>query len=593
MPGTDAIIPNDSAVHRSSSGPSLILARRILAIGHSFLVGALAFGCAHQKPSHAPPSIVPVSAAVQPAGIHLRDVAGEAGLNYHWEITGKRPLNILQTIGNGCAFLDYDGDGNLDILLIGPKPALFRGDGKGHFQDVSAQTGLDRLQGHFLGCCVGDYDSDGFDDIYVSAYRGGVLLHNEPGSNPSERVFKDVTSESGIAPQPWGTSCGFADLDHDGLLDLYIANYVKFDPDVDIVLCPEQGILTGCGPRDYDAMHGVLYRNLGQGRFSDVTKSWNAKSTGKSLGVAFANFQTVNRTGFAVANDLESGDLFRTGSGGKLENVGKQAGVAGDREGAVHAGMGIDWGDFDNDGKPDLFVTTFGDETKCLYRNDGTGVFTDVSAERGVEKPTLPFVGWGCKFFDADNDGWLDLMIANGHVQDNVAKFEKSTYRQPVVFMHNLGPPNGMFEDGTKSSGVGRLPRLVGRGLAVGDYDNDGLVDVLIVDSEGKPILLHNESGTPKDGWVGLKLIGSERTNRSAYGSVCRVIAGGKRYVRQCHPGGSYLSSSDPRVHFGLGTSKIESITVWWPDGIAQSWTDIKQGRYLTVKEGESPESAR
>jgi hypothetical protein len=521
---------------------------------------------------------------VTPAQPTFREVGLQAGLDYRWEVPGKRPLNILQTIGNGCAFLDYDNDGNLDILLVGPRVVLYKGDGHGHFTDVSHAMGLDRLHGHFLGCCVGDYDNDGWKDIYLSGFRTGVLLHNEQGKG-----FRDVTAQVGLKPQVWGASCAFADLDRDGYLDLYICNYVNFDPATDLLLCPFKGVMTGCGPNDYQAAEGVLYHNEKGRRFTDITSKSKLRTHGKGLGVAFADFNRSGRVSFAVANDLQFGDLYENQWQGKFENIGAASGTGADQDGQTHAGMGIDWGDYDNDGLFDLFVTTFRDETKCLYHNDGHDVFHVVSAQAGIDKPTLPYVGWGCKFFDADNDGWLDLIIANGHVQDNISRFEKTTYREPTLFLHNQQGKPTTFLDATKSAGLGQLPLIVGRGLAVGDYDNDGKVDVLVVDSEGRPLLLHNEIGGANH-WLGLSLIGTGRCNRDAYGAVVTFRDEHKRLIRQCHPGGSYLSSSDPRVHVGLGQDTIKSVTVLWPDGKSQTWTDLDSDRYYTVKEGEHPQ---
>jgi hypothetical protein len=554
----------------------------------------------------------------------FHEVGQTAGLNYHWPLPGKRPLNILQTIGNGCAFLDYNNDGCLDILLVGPKLSLYKGDGHGHFTDVTHETGLDRFHGHFLGCCVGDFDNDGYDDLYVSGYRTGLLLHNEareqsvnrlafsvknlaqegsgtPNSfslntqhstlNAQHRVFRDVTRAMGLSPQPWGTSCAFADLDGDGYLDLYIANYVSFDPGTDLTLCPFHGVLTGCGPNDYDAVKGVLYHNEGGRRFRDVTQRWNATSAhGKGLGVAFADFDGSGRVGMAVANDLSNGDLFQNVRRGRLKNIGMVSGTALDPEGQTHAGMGADWGDYDNDGKLDLFVTTFSNEPKCLYHNEGDGQFTYQGEQTNLDGPTLPYVAWGCKFLDADNDGWLDLMIANGHVQDNISRFEEATYRQPTLFLHNRGGPHPTFEDASRSAGLSALPNIVGRGLAIGDYDNDGRVDVLVVDSEGRPLLLHNETQVPKNSWIGFRLIGKGRSGRNAYGALITVKAGGRKMVRQCQPGGSYLSSSDSRVHFGLGGAPVSSVKIRWPDGYTQTLAAVTPGRYVTVVEGEAPQ---
>jgi hypothetical protein len=557
-------------------------------------VGALAIiGCMREMPGTAR-SLVPTSfhteTVARKAHLHhstdsypkFRDVASASGLSYRWSIVGKRPLNILQTIGNGCALLDYNNDGNLDILLVGSKVALYRGDGHGHFTDVSHETGLDRLRGHFLGCAVGDYDRDGFDDLYLSAYRGGVLLHNDGGKH-----FVDVTRQAGIEPQPWGTSCAFADVDGDGYLDLYIANYVEFDPTIDFNLCPYHGAMTGCGPNDYETARGVLYHNE-HGHFRDVTQAWGINAEhGRGLGVAFADFDGSGKQGFAVANDLVAGDLFMHSADARLKNVGRVSGTALDPMGHVHAGMGIDWGDYDNDGHPDLFVTTFGDETKCLYHNDG-GSFTYKSEDAGLDEPTLPYVGWGCKFLDADNDGWLDLMIANGHVQDNIARFHEGSYRQPTLFLRNRGGAHVTFEDASRRSGLNALKPIVGRGLAVGDFDNDGRVDALVVDSEGRPLLLHNETDAPENRWIGFKLTGTGHSNPDAYGATITVTTEGRTLTRFCHADGSYLSSSDPRVHFGLGPGSptVSQVTIHWPDGRISTMHDVPAGRYYPVNEG-------
>jgi hypothetical protein len=524
-------------------------------------------------------------------------VASEAGLRYEWKISSNRPLNILQTIGNGCAFLDYDQDGNLDILLVGPRPALFRGDGQGHFQNVTQKTGLDRLAGHFLGCCVGDIDNDGYPDLYLSGYREGRLLHNV-GSGAGSRGFRDITAVSGLKPQPWGTSCGFADLDGDGYLDLYVCNYVDFGPHTR-QLCqlgaPQGVVTTSCGPRDYRGIQGTLYRNCGGRRFEDVTYRWGADAhSGKGLGVAFADFDGSGRPGFAVANDEVAGDLFRNEGRGRLTNIGAASGTAFGPTGQPQAGMGVDWGDFDNDGKLDLFVATFSNEVKSLYHNQGNALFVNVGYESGISRPAHHRVAFGAKFFDADNDGWLDLMIANGHVQDNVAAFrfiDHSAYRQTTQLFRNLGPSSGsprraptQFVEIGAEAGEAFRRALVGRGLAVGDYDNDGRVDALVVDSEGAPLLLHNQSASDNS-WIGFQLVGRGRSNRSAYGAVITVTAGARRYARQCQPAGSYLSSSDPRVHFGLGKGEVTGVTVRWPDGRTTRYGRFQTGRYWLLRQ--------
>jgi len=544
-------------------------------------------GC---RPGAAPvPSRPPAPGTSAPPGPPLfSDVAGPAGLHYQWVVAGKRPLNILQTIGNGCAFLDYDNSGNLSVLLVGTdRIALFRGDGHGHFSDVSRAMGLDTLKGHFLGCAVGDYDGDGYDDVYVSGYRTGLLLHNEGGKR-----FRDVTREAGLKPQPWGTSAAWAEsVPGSGRLDLFVANYADFglDPKKYQQLCMSHGIETSCGPRYYKPIKGVLYRNLGGGRFADVSAGAGIAATnGRGLGVAWAPLEPGEAPSLAVSNDELAGDLLRPDSkaAAHYTNIGAQAGTAFDRDGKIHGGMGTDWGDYAEDGRLDLFVATFQGEAKSLYHNDRSGQFSDVSYRTGLALPTIPQVAFGCKLFDYDNDGHLDILLANGHVQDNIHAIDAgTTYRQPLQLFHNSGAKPPAFTDASASGGPAFAKPLVGRGLAVGDYDNDGREDVLVVDSEGTPLLLHNDCATPGH-WLGVRLVGV-RSNRDGIGALLTASFGGRKLLRLCHTDGSYLSASDKRVHFGLGAATtVDSLTVRWPSGLVQTVKSPPTDKYITVTEG-------
>jgi hypothetical protein len=500
-------------------------------------------------------------------------------------VRGKRPLNILQTIGNGCAFLDYDNDNHLDVLLVGSPLALYRGDGRGHFADVTQAVGFDKLSGHFLGCCVGDYDNDGFEDVYLSAYRGGLLLNNKSG-----KIFKDVTRAVGVAPQPWGTSCAFGDVDNDGRLDLYIGNYIAFGPKTNPQLCDFLGIKSACGPRFYPPQRGALYRNQG-GKFRDVTKAWGAdKVSGKALGVAFLDFDGSGRQSLAIANDEMPGDLLRN-LGGKFKNIGASSGTALGSNGSAQAGMGIDWGDYDNDRRVDLIVTTFVNQAKPIYRNEGDGLFSDNSTPLGLTQSTLPYIAFGVKWFDYDNDGWLDLLIANGHVQDNIADIDIGRlYRQPTQLFRNV---NGQrFEDMSAQAGEDLPRRIVGRGLAVGDYDNDGRVDALVVDSEGEPLLLRNETLNVGN-WLQIKLRGKKGkqeegrgSNRDGIGAIVTVEANGRKLIRHCATDGSYLSASDRRVHVGLGKATSATIAVRWTSGATDVYKNVVANRVVVLREG-------
>lgn len=516
-----------------------------------------------------------------PSLISFNNVTHSAGINYKWQINAPRPLNILGTIGNGCAFLDYDRDGNLDILLVSDRLALYKGDGRGNFRDVSEETGLSKLKGHFLGCAVGDYDNDGFPDIYLTAYQGGALLHNEGGKH-----FTDVSRQATIPAQPWGTSAAWVQLTPEsGLLDLVIGNYVSFGPQTSPQLCPNGNHMTSCGPRYYTAHHPKLYKNLGGGRFLDVSAQWKmTTSHGKNLGIACADYDHSGRQSISFANDEVEGDLM-SNTGSSFKNVAAFAGTAFDHDGARHGGMGTDWGDYDNDGKLDLVVATFQNETKCIYHNDGGGNFSEVAERLGLAAIALPYVSFGAKWLDVDNDGWLDLIIASGHVQDNIHEIDPAShYREPTLLLHNKH--GQLFEDISSSSGSAFGVPIVGRGLAIGDYDNDGRMDALVVNSEGAPLLLHNESKTSNN-WIILNLEGVQ-SNRQGYGALVTLDTGTQKLLRVCHADGSYMSSSDPRVHCGLGTASTATISVKWPSGKSNSYGNLNANHQYTLREGDS-----
>jgi hypothetical protein len=480
--------------------------------------------------------------------------------------------------------LDYDNDGNLDILLVGPKIALYKGDGAGHFTDVTRETGLDTLQGHFLGCTVGDYDNDGYPDIYITGFRTGVLLHNERG-----KAFKDVTVQSGLKPQPWGTSAAFVQLTNSGHLDLCICNYLHFGPDVRPQLCIDHGIPAVCMPKDYLPEHNVLYHNLGNGRFADVTAAWNAAGSGRGLGIACADFDGSGTPSIAFANDQTPGDLLHCLQRGspRFTNIAQACGTARGPDGQVHAGMGEDWGDYDNDGKLDLVVAAFAAEQKSLYHNEGGNLFSDAGSSTGINGVILTLVTFGCKFFDYDNDGWLDLIFANGHIGDNVAQVSPGvTFRQSTVLLHNGGGSLIQYQDVSQEAGTDVVRPIVGRGLAVGDYDNDGKVDVLIVDSEGSPVLLHNET-VGSGHWLQIKLVGT-KSNRDGIGSLVTFETGGRKLLRLCHTDGSYMSASDSRVHCGLGDASSANITIKWPSGQHDIFRNVAADRVVVLTEGSS-----
>jgi len=368
-------------------------------------------------------------------------------------------------------------------------------------------------------------------------------------------------------------------------LDLFIGNYAEFDPARDKRLCGNNGKQYACGPLVYNSRFGVLYRNRADGRFEDVSAHWRPGGWGKVLGAAFADYEGSHRASLYLANDENAGNLLQN-RGSAFRDAGSESGTAFSREGRVHGGMGVDWGDYDNDGQMDLFVATYQDEAKCIYRNLGSGVFDELSHKLGVAQRTLPYVAFGAKWLDYDNDGWLDLMIANGHVEDNIHDLDASaSYRQATeLFWNDRGKA---FADVSGRAGSALLKPIVGRGLAIGDFDNDGRVDALVVDSEGAPLLLHNES--PKTGhWLSLRLEGVHG-NRDGYGAEVKVTAAGRTQVRVCHTDGSYLSASDRRVHIGIGAAtQAAEVSILWPDGRRDSFASLAAGKEYTLREGDA-----
>jgi enediyne biosynthesis protein E4 len=534
------------------------------------------------------------SEKIAPSPAQFVDVARQAGVArvYSTRVTDGQALTILQTIGHGGAFLDYDNDGNLDILLVDTQLTLYRGDGKGQFSERTQSVGLDRLSGHFLGCAVGDYDNDGYDDLYISGYRSGALLHNENGKR-----FRDVTRTAGLKPQPWGTSCGFSDLDGDGLLDLFLCNYVEFGPDPSRY--PQRCEPMACPPQNYNPEKPVLYHNLGGGRFREETQaSGVGAAAGKALALAFADYDDDGDQDIIVANDEMPGDLFENRGNFRFENRGMESGTALGSDGRVHGGMGADWADYDRDGILDAIVTTYTDQPKALYRNTGQGLFQNVSDQNGIGAVTEPYVAFGVKWLDYDNDGWPDLLIANGNVDNKIAViFPDKTYRQPTQLLRNMGATaqgDGIrFADVSKTAGTALTQPIVGRGLATGDFDNDGRIDALLIEDEGQVMLLHNEdknedkTGGKSGHWLGLSLVGTGKSNRNALGArVTLTYAGGKQ-VREVQTASSYLSASDRRLHFGLGTAdRIQEVTVRWPDGRIETHTGLAIDRYHTLRQG-------
>jgi hypothetical protein len=476
--------------------------------------------------------------------------------------------------------LDYDSDGWMDILVVGTSSCtLYHNDGKGYFQDVTAQSGI-TLRGMLFGVAVGDYDNDGYPDLYITGYGVSALYHNDGKGH-----FQDVTAKAGVGAKDRYdvmSAVAFADLDNDGKLDLIVGRYILFTPQMQ-QLCDFRGVFASCGVKIYPPVKPAVYHNLGEGRFEEVTDAWGWNSAhGRCLGIAVRAGEP-NGVAVYLANDEVQGDLF-VKEGARWVNIGSQSGAGVNREGQNQAGMGTDWGDFDGDGKPDLVVSTFESEPKSLYRADAKNLYLEMGTRLGITQRTLPYVAWTAKFLDYDNDGWLDLLFTNGHTQDNVAQIHKEMrFEQPLILYHN--EKGNLFQDASQTAGEAFSKPISGRGVAVGDFDNDGRIDLLVMQEEGVPLLLHNESLSPSH-WLGIRLRGT-KSNRDGIGTRVRLKVGSRILVREMQLAGGYFSAHDPRLLFGLGSAtQIDSITVEWANGEKQTISNPPIDRYITLEQG-------
>lgn len=546
--------------------------RHVVNLAIMLSYGTLVVGCTKQNTLSGRPT----------AGWLTDTTAASSVGKYEFKIKGTRPLNLLQTIGNGCGVADFNLDGNLDLILVGNPVAVYIGDGKGAFTAVPcpALSGLPAQ-----GCAIADIDNDGDPDVYLSGYKTGYLWRNDKGK------LTDITASSKLPKQPWGTSASFTDLDHDGLLDLVIANYVQYDPAKGTrTLCDFRDsngktVLGACGPREYLPLQASIHHNLGKCTFADITKSTKVITNGRGLGVASCDTLANGSLRIAIGNDETPGDLLAISSQKPIQaiNYGARSGTAYDLDGKLHGGMGVDFGDYDNDGKFDLAVATFEGEPMSLYHNDGSDLYTDRSVSTNVAFPTRPLVTFGLHFIDVDNDSWLDIVTTNGHVLDNVTDIkEASVYRQSSQILRNTG--KGRFEDISQSAGAAFVVPMVGRGLAAGDIDNDGRVDLIVIDSEGHPHVYKN--GYPNSGnWIGLQLQGT-LSPRDGTGAIVTITQGKTAYIRHAHSDGSYMSASDARVNVGLGeNSSPVDISVRWSSGIVQKLSTVNVGHYTRIIE--------
>jgi hypothetical protein len=528
--------------------------------------------------------VAPTSANLSPSTIRFESRAEDAGVRFRWPNL-PHPLSILDAFGCGCAFLDYDGDGWQDVLLVAePHPRLYRSVRGRRFEDVTAASGLQRLKGAWKGCAVGDYDGDGRPDLLLTGYHCLALLRNGGGGK-----WVDATAASGLqGGDRWSSGAGFMDLDGNGTLDLVLLNYVRFGPDSRRYCEPKPGIKAGCPPRYYLPEYPEVWRNTGRGVFENVSEpAGMGRATGTAQVLAFADVDGDGDPDFYIGNDGVPSDLMINEGRLRFRNAGIENGVAYGPGGGAVAAMAADFADFDHDGVFDLFVTAFSGESFPLLRGTRGGNFEHAEEAQGLAAPTHNALGFGARWVDVDNDGWPDLAVANGHVYERTAEIYAGTrFLEPLMLFHNQ--QGRAFHDVTPEVGGAAATPILGRGLATGDYDNDGRMDLLVVDYAGGPLLLHNTT-PPGAHWITLDLR-SGSPNRFAYGARVEARSGDQAWIAQVSPCASYLSSSDPRVHLGLGAaSRIDSLVISWPSGKTQTVRNLAPDRVLRITEGEVP----
>ena len=505
---------------------------------------------------------------------------------------GKSPLKHLPEIsGAGCAFLDYDDDGWMDIYLVNSgqadfytpsKPlrnALYHNNRDGTFTDVTEKAGVGSGR-YGMGVAVGDYDNDGFPDIYVTQYDRSILYHNN-----GDGTFTDVTEKAGVAAPGWASSAAWFDYDNDGRLDLFVCHFAAWDPSQTCGITAD-GAHHYCIPRIFKPTSSWLFHNNGDGTFTDVSKEAGiSEHLGKAWGVVATDINNDGRMDIFVSNDTVANSLYLNKGDGKFDEIGLQADVAYSAEGKARSGMGVDSADFNQDGWMDIFVANIDEEIFALYKNKGDLTFDDVAMPMGIGMPTRWMSGWGLKFFDYDNDGNLDLIVANGFPDDLVEQFSsRVTFKEQLLLFHNSGKA---FQDVSSQSGPAFAKPFSARGLAVGDFNNDGGIDVLISVNDEAPVLLRNEIGKLSH-WLGVRLVG-KKCNADAVGARIAYQSGDLKRSRFKVGGGSFLSSHDPRVVLGIGSrAKLDWVEITWPQpsGAVERFTNLPIDRYVTLVEG-------
>ena len=525
------------------------------------------------------------------------DITQKSGVNFSYQASHTSKKYLIETMGAGVALFDYDNDGRLDIFLVNGAPLddptplgtipkksgakfwnrLYHQKADGTFEDVTQKAGL-QGEGYGMGVAVGDYDNDGYEDLYVTGFGGNHLYHNNGNG-----TFTDVTAKAGVGGSGWSTSAAWVDLDGDGYLDLVVLRYLDWD--FADVWCGEhrEGYRAYCHPENFKAVPPLVYHNNGDGTFSEVAAKLGLAKPAKGLGVAFEDYDKDGHLDVFFANDSMLEYLYHNKGDGTFEEVGLTAAVAADADGRTYAGMGVDFADYKNTGWPSLLVTDLANQRYSLYENNRDGSFNYVSQETGIGKMTLLHSGWGVRFFDYDNDGWKDLMIAQGHDLDTIELTAPTLrYREPLLLAHNDRGKG--FTDVSNESGEVFQQNWVGRGLAIGDLDNDGRLDAVVTTNDGPAYVLHNEIQTSNH-WLLLKLVG-HKSNRDAIGAQIKVVTGDGSQYAMVTTAGSYLSSGDKRVHFGLGKqAQVSTIEIRWPSGIIQALKDVRADQILQIDE--------
>jgi len=540
-------------------------------------------------------SVIPtVTQANNP--IQFVDITARAGIKWNLKTLAPGARYLVETMGGGGGFIDYNGDGLLDIYFVcysqTPQPpgasklkdALYRNNGNGTFTDVTESAGIaNSMLG--MGLTVGDYNNDGWPDLYITGYGASKLYQNT-----GKGTFTDVTKQAGVNNSLWGTSAAFFDYDSDGHLDLFVCNYLTYDENN--LACTFYEGKPYCLIKNFKGSASRLFRNNGDGTFADVTeKARVANPNGKGLGVVALDYDNDGRLDIFQANDTTGNFLYHNQGDGTFSEVALEAGVAFDPNGNARGGMGVDAEDLDSDGFLEIFVANFSSETNALFHNGGDGVFTETTNRLGLGAISLPMSGFGSRFFDYNNDGLVDLFVHNGHPFEPINKlFPETTYKEPPFLFENTGSE---FRDVAAVRGAPLKKFYAGRGLAVGDIDNDGDSDLLLMNVGEPPVLLRNDGGN-RNRWLGINLVGTE-SNRDGVGAKVTVAAGGKRRYKQRLGGSSYCSASDPRLLFGLGAiTKIDEIKVTWPSGEVSTVKNVRSNQYLTIKENRvSPSDAR